>query len=188
MLDVSINEYSVFTLNHSCFSKTIKEFNVTNLLYVSIGQFIKQCCMLSFKSNSNIPETTNNAVDFIKDFILSFNTFAFIRKGMMLSAITDFTQSYKEKLASINGVRTEWVDDYVDNLAHFDSSSISNNNDIKKCTEVILLLGKLKKWKAELLENEFNYIDKQIENELKRRNIPLQFSQEVENSLSFFQK
>lgn len=138
-------------------------------------------------SNANC-DSILNSVDFIKDFIQSFNTFAFIKKGLILSAIAELTQALKNKLNQINGLKNDWIEDYVDSLANYDNSCLNDSDDIKTNAEVMRLLMKLKKWKAEIFEQEFNYIDKQIDKEVKRRNIQLDFSKEVENALSFFPK
>ena len=72
LLDVSVNEYSVFMLNHSSFSKSLKDIDISSLLNLTVRQFISENCNISNVSISHV-ETAYSPVDFLKDFIMSFS-------------------------------------------------------------------------------------------------------------------
>lgn len=136
--------------------------------------------------NSNICYNDNN-VDLNNLQIRDFND---CRKDINLYGLTSSLTSQSttdqtiidETSNYIKGDRKEEVSTFFNNFINNQSSSVLIK-DIKKISpEIIEMLQLIKEWKLDL-EDQESYIDDEIEKDLKRRKIPLKFTEEEENLL-----
>lgn len=189
-----VNEYSVFRLNHSslCPGNVLSKELISILkqaykeFIIGLANSIRSKYLYSPSSYSK------EIIQLIRDFQGNLRIFPGVKKEISLHLIVLLSDITNEEIVNELkeiGVNTpkDFTEDYINSLQHSEGVSIVKQLKHNK-PDLIHCLDYLKTWKEELLENDCIYIDKLIEKELIRRNIPSEgaFTKETEDSLLFY--
>lgn len=187
VLDSTINEYSVFRLNHSAFQPKGLSSDMIRLMKESHRTFIKSFVEdHKLKSKGLVLRPSSQILsEFMRVIIRGLNIMPCIKKELALSVIKDLSKlAHQELLEKKKHASINIIEDYINGLhTVLDIKVLREYSEF--APELMETLNILKCWKSETLESDYQYIDELIIKEINRRNIPCNFSKDEEKSLSW---
>lgn len=191
MFDLNINEYSVYRLNHSSSLFPIRK--LTQELTVRLKEVNREFII----NRGSVAKTgvsksySLQILDLLKNFFSEFRTFPAIIRELSISAIKEITKILLEEIKSnVEGKAN--LPEVFDESYIFCSDDLSVSPFLRELSKInhdlITAIDTLKRWKHEVSEVEYMYIDNYIEKEICRRNIPTKFSYNEDLMLSFDSK
>lgn len=178
LIDHTINEISIFRINHS---RSMPQTWLTECIILRLNS-ANQCIIKYVLDHYPQEETAialGKTISFFKDFYSQLRLFPFIKRKVIdniVNIINSLIQKEDKEDLIINGDMKKWKDLEVVNIGKEMGMKSSNNDNSELFYDLNISLtnNKIKHLSKLLTELSLNsFIDIEIEKELVKRNIPL---------------